>query len=313
MIDSKRTETFDARMIERLENEIGGGGGAVEEEAPVEGLPPESMESEAVDMADSQPELEAEDTEDGIPEDENEEHLTEWEKRYRDAQSELTKYQQTKEQDAREHAEAMEEVIRARYTLEDTLKNQQQQGEYLVQMATANADQYRNINWSQVPPDQLPVLQQQAQQAFLQEQQFKNTLAQRQSEAQAAREEALRREALIARQRLVRTIPDFDSAYPQMAKYAAERGLSPSKFGEITDPALMEMIHDSMRMRKAPVEVEKKTKAKLPKSRLSPDRARGTDGKFKKAERDFREAKDSRSRADAWQRKAELRLSKEGR
>lgn len=309
-------QTFDERMIQRLEAEMQDSSEEpVEQEAPIDGIPPDAMESE--DEADgalsaSETDEESEDTEEGTPEEETEE-VTEWEKRYKDAQSELTKYQQAKEQDALEHSNALAEVMQARYALDDRIKQQEQQGQFLVQMMSGNAEQYRNINWSQVPPDQLPQLQQAAQNAFMQEQSVKNAFAQQQEQAKQVQEEALRREATIARQRLTRTIPDFDNTYPEMAKYAKSRGVDINRFNEIVDPALMEMIYDSMQMRTSSqtVEVEKPKQARPPKSRLAPSQPRGLDGKYKKAEEAYRKTTDPRQRAVSWEDKTKLRLAQE--
>jgi hypothetical protein len=310
-------EAFVQRTIDRLEAELGGKASAapVEEEALIE-APPETAESE--DEADGA--LSADETEDDLealdeaPEGEEAE-VVDWEKRYNDQQSELGRYQEERESSETEHSTAMAEILRARYDLEDRMSEQDQQGKFLVQMTTASADRFRNINWANVPPDQLPALQQQAQQAMMQEQQVTNAYNQQVKRATDIKEQATGREAVIARQRLTRTIPDFDNVYPEMAKYAAGRGMDRDQFNQIVDPAVMEMIYDSMTLRNAPdtITTKKQPKARPPTGRVTQTSSRGLDGKFKKAEEAFRKTTDPKQRKIAWEEKTKLRLAKEQR
>ena len=131
----EQAQSFEERTIQRLEQELSkpeSDGSTVEQEDTDEGIPSEAAESEDEAegaLSDSETDEESEDTDDGTPDEESDD-VTDWETRYKDAQSELTKYQQGREQDANEHAEAMAEVIETRYALQDRIKEQEQQGSF---------------------------------------------------------------------------------------------------------------------------------------------------------------------------------------
>ena len=314
--------TFDTRMQERLQAEYGevveapkGEAEPVEDSALDTETPENTAESEdEADGALSVDETEEEDSalDDETPDDDDAE-VVNWELRYNDQQSELTKLQMSRKDDESEHASAMASNLSVQHELEDLMEKQEQQGRFLAEAMTANANQFRNIDWSRVPQDQVQAVQQKAHQAFAQEQQVQGAYNQMLETQNAERDKGMKRQAAIARQRLTRSIPDFDKAYPEIGSYAVSRGMNADAFNKITDPALIEMINDSMSLHNAPETVKPKNqpRAKAPKSRITPDKPRNAQGKLRKADEAFRNERNPKARLTKWEARKQQQLDME--
>lgn len=264
------------------------------------GLPSEELESVGEqdlsqgltdDEYDDQDELEGSDgalsDEEEIPptedQDEADEPNVDWEKRYQDLRSETQTLMESKKGMDREQAEAMAEHARYRFELEDTLSEAQQRADFFRQMMGSNAAKYRQINWAQVAPDQLSTLQQEAQQAFMLEQQANTAyeqFAQHQDQMSAASKQ---REAEIARIRLRRTIPNWDNkVYAEVRDFAVQEGMDVRQFNEITDPVVIEWAYNAMQSKNAGSQVQKsvRRKQKAPRGRNVRRQPRDERGQF---------------------------------
>jgi hypothetical protein len=232
-----------------------------------------------------------------------------WEKRYKDLQSEYTRVMQSREQFESEMTDNLMATKRMQFELEDTLGKAARDAGLLSQALTGNADRFRNIDWSQVPTDQVGTLQQQAQQAFAQEAQAQQALNQINEQQQQQWKMKVEREAELTRTRLKRTIPNWSNElYGQLAGYAEQRGLSRDLFNSITDAAVIEMIYDSFAMKTAGQKAKtlSKRKAQKPAAQNRPVRQRDARGRFANAKAHFEQNPNQRG-AFAAMKEAQLR------
>ncbi len=209
-----------------------------------------------------------------------------WEKRYSDLRSEYDRVTGSREEMTSEHAEAMGETLRLRFDLEDRMQEAVGRAEYMANVMNGNANQYRNINWSQVPAEQLPQVQAAAQQALAQEQQATAAWNQVKEQSDEAMSVVKQREAAIAKTRLKRSIGLNNEVYGQLREYATSRGMDLRQFNEITNPVIIEDMHHAMTMRAAgnTVQTSNKRKAKVPRGRGAKQSPRDARGKFAKSE-----------------------------
>ena len=319
--------SFQERTAQRLEAEYAGNtapkGAKPVEASDLEETPDLTAESEvAEDDAVATDGTEEEESDlDETPEEEESEH-TDWEKRYKDSQIDI--------QESREAAsEAVEELSRvrseesdtyaqmtsARFELEDRTKESEQIAQYWANKAQADVQRARSINYAQVPPEQISQAQQWQQQAEINYQQTQQALNHTIEQGKKLREDSLSREAAISRSRLTRDIPNFDTVYPDIGKFAVEQGVNPQVFKDIVDPGLIRLINRAMNMSATPdiIETTKQNKAKAPKSRSTQDQPRSLDGKYKKVDQAFKKSRNPKERAALWEERAKMRLAKEKR
>lgn len=211
----------------------------------------------------------------------------EWEKRYKDLQAEYTQLAQERGEIASEHAEAMGETLRLKFDLEDRFEEAVGRAEYFANVMSGHANQFRNINWTQVPPDQVANLQQRAQQALAMEQQATAAW----DEVKKRKDETLthvkQREAEIAKVRLKRTIPNWgNETYAQLRQHAAQRGMDVKEFNGITNPVIIEALYAQMVLGNAGNKVltKNKRKAQVPGGRQPQQQPRDSRGKFERAQ-----------------------------
>jgi hypothetical protein len=209
-----------------------------------------------------------------------------WQKRYKDLQSESQRILESNKGMEQEHAQAMQQVLEARFQLDDQLSEAESRAGFILQTMTGNANQYRNINWAQVPPDQVAQVQAQAQHALQMEQQAQAAYQQVTQVNEQTRDTAKQREAAIAKVRLKRTIPNWgNETYNALRSFAAERGMPVRVFNEITDPVLMEAIHAYQTMAQAGSSVQKVKSSRrpnAPRGRGKPGSQRNDRGQFAK-------------------------------
>ena len=270
---------------------------AIEEE-PIE-------ESELDEPTD---ELEADDDDEDSTEDYRAKY-TELEKEYR----RVTENRKKREQ---EHAEAMSNFVRSKHEFEDTITEAKRGAEYYANLANQQVAQFQNINWSQVPPDQVQNLQMQAAQA----QQFAHQRMQEfeslKQWEQERRDQLRSREAEMAVARLRASIPEWSNEhYQALGEVAREAGFSPEEYGEITDPRIIELLHYRWKTEQAVKGVKKtvkQRKAKPPQNRSGKLPPRNVKGQFRQAEKDFRENPNRRG-AFAKLKAAQLQMERRGR
>lgn len=264
-------------------------------------------------------EVEASDSEDGAPEgeetDEAEEDTTDWKKRYDDLELKFRETTENRTQIEKDLADQEAETLKVRFELEDRLEEVGQRAAFWLQTMTGNAQQYRNINWGAVAPDQIQKLQAEAQQALMLEQQAQQAYDATAKQISEQKETLKQREAEVAKMRLRRTIPDWgNEKYNALRDYASQRGLDPQIFSDITSAPLIEMINDSMSMRTAGESVEKtvsRRKAK-PGKRHVKRQPRDARGKFQKAQQDFQNNPGQRGRFSEMKLQ-QLQMERKGR
>lgn len=314
------TPSFREQTMSRLAEERGN---RVEEPAPenVQGTAPEAIEDEPIgtpELATEElDELEAQAVEDEVEslDDESSEEAPDevehdWEQRYKDLQSEYTKLTQNREEFESEMATQLTEVKRREFELDDVLHESRQHAELLVNAMKGQANQYRTMNWSAIPADQLPQYKQAAEQAFAQEQQVTQALEAIKTRQEGAFKQQIEREAALSLTRLRKTIPGWNNeVYGSLREYSQKRGLDPQLFDAITNPAVIEMIHDSYAYRSANSKaktVSKRKSQKVPTAN-SPGRVRDARGKFASAQQAFNETPNQRG-AFAKMKQAQLAM-----
>ena len=208
-----------------------------------------------------------------------------WEKRYGDLRAEFNRYLEKQRGFEREHAESMSQHLELRFELEDKLSEAAQRAEFLYNTMSGNAQRFRNIDWSQVPADQVQAVQAQAQQALMMEQQAAQAFQQVRQHAEETHKLVKKREAAIAKTRLRRTIPNWSNeVYAELREFAVNSGMAPQAFNEITDPVLIEWAYAAKQIadmgRKGTQKRTTKRKANVPTSRQPRQQSRNDRGQF---------------------------------
>jgi len=210
-----------------------------------------------------------------------------YQKRYEDLRAEFNRYLEEHKGFEREHAESMSQHLELRFQLEDTLQEAAQRAEFLYNTMSGNAARYKNIDWSQVPADQVQAVQAQAQQAFQMEQQAAHTFEQIRQHAEQTKTMVKQREAAIAKTRLRRTIPGWSNeVYGELREFANNSGMAPQAFNEITDPVIIEWAYAAKQLqdatRKGGQKRTTKRKAQAPTSRQPRQQTRNDRGQYAK-------------------------------
>lgn len=238
-------------------------------------------------------EYSAEDLEDGTPSDDEETAETDeestWEKRYKDLQAAFTELSENREGMEREHAESMAQHLELRFELEDKLQEAVDRAGFLYNTMSGNAQRFRNINWSQVPPDKVQEVQAQAQAALQMEQQAAQAFQQVQQQSEETRKLVKQREAAIAKTRLRRTIPGWSNeTYAELREFAVNSGMAPQAFNELTNPVIIEWAYAAKQLaevgRQGSQRRMTKRKAKVPTTRQPKQQVRNDRGQFARKE-----------------------------
>lgn len=321
MSEESGTPSFREQAMARLDTERDS---AQPQPAPenVEGTAPEEVDFGTPQPADEVLDSQASESYDGedeaddeleSPEEtleaDSEESEHDYEKRYKDLQAEYTRVMQSREQFESEMTDNLMATKRMQFELEDTLGKAARDAGLLSQALTGNAERFRNIDWSQVPADQVGAVQQQAQQAFAQEAQAQQALNQINNQQQQQWKLKVEREAELTRTRLRRTIPNWSNElYGQLAGYAESRGLSRELFNSITDAAVVEMIYDSFSLKTAGQKAKtvSKRKTQKPAAQNKPMTQRDARGRFANAKANFEQNPNQRG-AFAAMKEAQLR------
>ena len=235
-----------------------------------------------------------EDTDDEVPMDVKYQRL---EKQYKDLQRQFTKDRMQREEHESQLSESMVSVTKTQHELEDSLTGARQMAELLQQQWSGNANQFRNIDWSQVPADKVQQVQNLAQSAFQQEQMANQRLAQIHEQQTVAFQQKMTRQAELASRALQVKIPEWGSeTYSSIRGHAESMGLSPEMFNMITEPSVIEMFYHSMMYKGAgnKAKTVAKRKSQKPASANQSRQGRNAKGQFMNAKRAFEESPNTR-------------------
>ena len=219
------------------------------------------------------------------------------EKSYKDLQRQFTKDRQERESYNQQISEQMVTMTKAQHELEDTLTNSRQMAEFLAREAKGNADQFRNLNWSQVPPEKAQEVQAAMSAAFAKEQQVTQALNHIAQQQQQHFEQKMTRQAELAAKSLQMKIPNWgQETYSAIRDHAAEMGLSAEMFNMVTEPAALEMFYQSMMYKGAGKKAKTvaKTKSQKPASANTAKQGRNAKGQFMNAKKAFEESPNTR-------------------
>ena len=252
------------------------------DELDTEGTPGDSVEDAEDDgaLAAEGKDEDDSDTDDGTP-DEDESSDDSFEQRYKDTQAALTEKSQELATLKEEMAQQAGQLTETGLELQERLNEVQQVAEFYAQIADQDVMMLRQQNVQAMSQEQYAQWQAGMNAAGQRSQMLKQRLDQVKAHNEKVREDSINRAAQIPRAQLVRSIDNFDEAYPEIAKYAVQEGVNPTVFKEITDPGLIKIIHKAMSVDSAPdaiEEVVKKTQAKrkLATARKTPKPAHKT-------------------------------------
>ena len=252
----------------------------------------DSEESESIEDGDDiEPE---EETDDEVPMDVKYQRL---EKQYKDLPRQFTKDRMQREEYEAELSNSMVAVTKTQHELEDSLNGARQMAEMLQQEAAGNANQFRNIDWSQVPPDKVQEVQKMAQNAMHREQVANQRLAQLHEQQAQAFQQKMTRQAELASRALQVKIPEWGSeTYASIRGHAESMGLSPEMFNMITEPSVIEMFYHSMLYKGAGKKAKTvaKRKSQKPASANQARQGRNAKGQFMNAKKNFEDSPNTR-------------------
>ena len=303
------SNTFAERTMQRLQGE---------KEADV-GSPQQFQQSESAEDVspeeaeyDAQAEYEAqddegyaseaeEDTEGALlgeesPEDSDESEDTEapeegsaeyWEARFRGAEKALSKATENRRAIEKEFADGISENITFRHNLEDLNNQAQQRAEFFLNLASQTVNQWEQLDWNQVPPEEIGKAKAQYQQAVAQRDQLTQALDQVSKKAAEDREISKTRQAEISRSVLQRRIPDWsDDKYREVMSHGMKFGFDQKEMTEIVDWRVIMLLHNDMQTQQATEKVQQlktEQKAKRPRNRNARQQPRNAQGRFRKS------------------------------
>jgi hypothetical protein len=256
----------------------------------------EVVDSEEIESIEDGDDIEPEEEiDDEVPMDVKYQRL---EKQYKDLQRQFTKDRMQREEYESQLSDNMVSVTKTQHELEDSLNGARQMAELLQQEAAGNANQFRNIDWSQVPPDKVQQVQQLAQNAMHKEQIANQRLAQLHEQQNQAFQKKMTRQAELASRALQVKIPEWGSeTYSSIRGHAESMGLSPEMFNMITEPSVIEMFYHSMMYKgagKKAKTVAKQSKSQKPASANQARQGRNAKGQFMNAKKNFEESPNTR-------------------
>jgi hypothetical protein len=256
----------------------------------------DSEEDESIEDGDDiEPDEETdEETDDEVPMDVKYQRL---EKQYKDLQRQFTKDRMQREEYESQLSDNMVSVTKTQHELEDSLTGARQMAELLREQWAGNANQFRNIDWSQVPPDKVQQVQQMAQNAMHQEQMANQRLAQLHEQQTLAFQQKMTRQAELASRALQVKIPEWGSeTYSSIRGHAESMGLSQEMFNMITEPSVIEMFYHSMLYKGAGKKAKTvaKRKSQKPASANQARQGRNAKGQFMNAKKAFEESPNTR-------------------
>jgi hypothetical protein len=247
-------------------------------------------------------------------EDEPLEPASDWEKRYKDAQAEITRANMEREVRDSEFTESMASVVRMRHDIEDQAQQiEDTAGFFLTGLDQQISHMEQMFSTGQIEPERMGDARMQYQGLV----QNKNGLMQHLNKVKQQRDEMKERrksrEAEIAQLKLKRSIPGFNrETYSSLRDYAVKRGFSVDEFNDSTDYRYFELLYDSMQLHSAPDTVQKITTRRPQRSKRGQRQPRDTRGRFEKAQREFHENPNKKG-AFAAMKAEQLRKERSGR
>ncbi len=235
-----------------------------------------------------------EDTDDEVPMDVKYQRL---EKQYKDLQRQFTKDRMQREEYESQLSNNMVTVTKTQHELEDSLTGARQMAELLREQWAGNANQFRNIDWSQVPAEKVQQVQQMAQNAMHQEQVANQRLAHIHEQQTVAFQQKMTRQAELASRALQVKIPEWGSdTYSSIRGHAESMGLTQEMFNMITEPSVIEMFYHSMLYKGAGKKAKTvaKRKSQKPASANQARQGRNAKGQFMNAKKNFEDSPNTR-------------------
>jgi hypothetical protein len=262
-------------------------------EPELEAAAPEPVEGGYVDEDEDEQYLEPE-SPDGSPEGSQEpdpEASVDWKSRYREAEKKISEVTRNRSAMEEEHANVMATTLQLRHKMEDTFTEARRYAEqYRVGFDNQIAQLEQAFTTGQIPPDQLPQARQHYQGLVNQRNYLVNQVQEIGRKEDEARKVDRERKAEIARVRLARTIPGWSrEVHRELGEYAMSRGYTPEEFNENLDYRYLELLHDSMTLKRSAETVKRvRTQANNGGPRRNSEvPERGSDGKFRKARSEF--------------------------
>lgn len=237
---------------------------------------------------------EDEDIDDEVPMDVKYQRL---EKQYKDLQRQFTKDRMQREEYESQLSNSMVSVTKTQHELEDSLQGAKQMAELLQGQWAGNANQFRNIDWSQVPAEKVQQVQAAAQNAFQQEQIANQRLHAINEQQNQAFQHKMTRQAELASRALQVKIPEWGSeTYSAIRGHAESMGLSPEMFNMVTEPSVIEMFYHSMMYKGAGKKAKTvaKRKSQKPASANQARQGRNAKGQFMNAKKAFEDSPNTR-------------------
>jgi hypothetical protein len=244
---------------------------------------------EVIEEGDDEIEPDEDQDDDGTPIDVKYQRL---EKSYKDLQRQFTKDRQEREGYNQQISDQMVTMTKAQHELEDTLTSSRQMAELLQSEAKGKADQFRNLDWSQVPQERAQEVQAAMSAAFAREQNVNQALNHIAVQQQQHFQQKMTRQAELAARTLQMKIPNWgQETYSSIRSHAGEMGLPVEMFNMVTEPAVLEMFYHSMMYKGAGKKAKTvaKTKSQKPASANQARTGRNARGQFMNAKRNFEE------------------------
>jgi hypothetical protein len=240
-----------------------------ESELDTEGTPSdeEVAEDDGALAADKAEDEESDTDDDGTPDDEESDDDG-YEQRFKDTQAKLTEASQALAELKKARAEEAGQVTEASIELNERLTEVEGMAQFYADIAEQDLKSLSQVNVRQLSQEEYAQWQQQSAAAQQRSMLLKQRLDQVKAYTKQAKEGASKRTAQVARAQLLHSIDNFDEVYPEIAKFAVDYGVSRAVMQEITDPGLIQLIHEFRNMKSQPDAIEEVTKKARPKRKL---------------------------------------------
>lgn len=271
------------------------------------------------DLLDDDPDLEDEAAEDDEAEDDAEEddietRLERVERERAELEKQLSKVTANRKKMEEDYARSQESFVKMRHEVEDSLTELRNGAQWYANLSNQRLQQLQSVNPATLPAEQQAQYYQELNMATQQAQQMQYAMQQAQERERAERDRMKQREAEIALAVIKSRIPEWSNDhYRALGDVAQEFGYSPEEFAEVTDPRIIQLLHNQWKAKNTARTVERKLsqrKAKPPTSRSGKEQTRNARGQFEKAKRAFEPNKKG---SFAQMKLAELRMERDRR
>lgn len=157
-----------------------------------------------------------------------------------------------------------------------------------MDLANNQVNQFENINWDAIEPENMAAAKQQYQQAVVNRNAMTKAFEEAEKADKDARERIRQKEAEYSRSILPIKIPGWSNEiYGQMRDYAMDRyGWTAAEFNDKTDYRDLLPIHEAMQASQATekvTKVQRERKARRPRNRNARPQSRNAEGQFQSA------------------------------